>query len=288
MDRNWNFGNSNQPTPAAASAAQDYQQNALEQWLVSRILKKGVPSLSQEEVNVIFSSMQKFETEWHKITKQPLPENVRHQIADRVQQSSQNKFKSTIDQIPLFHKAVMQGDYEAVRGFLSKNSKSFVAAEDATRKTAVHMACKDGYADIVQVLADHSADLEVKDRTGRTPLHIACEYGQAKCVNLLLKYNVKSLEVQDGLGRNPFHLASCGESVQSIEYMVNRKPKLLNATDRNMRTGLFYSVLNANKSGAGEVKNYNYNYNKSGAGEANKSGAGSRNYNYINYFLKIL
>ncbi|CAD7923349.1 unnamed protein product [Amoebophrya sp. A120] len=236
---------SSRPPPAAT----------LERWLVSRIMKKGVPSLSQEEISVINASMPAFEEEWKAVTNQDLPPDVRSQLTDRLQKKeSQMRFED-LDQIPAFHRAVIQGDITRVKALLQKNVshvRRLLTATDTGKKTALHMAAKEGYVDIIQLLADHSAEMDAKDRTGRNPLHIACEYGQAKAVQMLLKFGINP-ELPDGLGRNAFHLACCSESLQSIDYLLARKPKLLQAVDKHQRTGLFYAVLNTHASGAGEI-----------------------------------
>lgn len=98
----------------------------------------------------------------------------------------------------------------------------------------------------MSTLIDHKANLQAVDRTGRTALHVASEYGKSKVVNALLKLSSGSeaSEVYDHIGRNCFHLACCAQSVQSIDFLVGRKPKLLNSVDKHQRTGLFYAILN--------------------------------------------
>ncbi|CAD7930299.1 unnamed protein product [Amoebophrya sp. A25] len=230
--------------------------SSLERWLVNRIQKKGVASLSQEEVSVVHAGLAAFEEEWQAATNNKLPDALRTQIIDRVQKKDASSKFSEVEQVPLFQKAVVSGDVARVRGLLGKSGtpgvQTLLAATDSGKKTVAHMAAKEGYADILQVLADHSAEMGSKDRTGRNPLHIACEYGQPKAVQLLLKLDVPA-EAADGLGRNAFHLACCGDSLQSLEYLLARKPKLLNSPDRHQRTGLFYAILNTHQSGAGEL-----------------------------------
>lgn len=40
------------------------------------------------------------------------------------------------------------------------------------------MACANGYKDVVSLILDHGADLNVVDNQYWTPLHLAAKYGQ--------------------------------------------------------------------------------------------------------------
>ncbi|KYO41301.1 unconventional myosin-XVI isoform D [Alligator mississippiensis] len=54
--------------------------------------------------------------------------------------------------------------------------------------TLLHMACANGYKDVVSLILDHGADLNVVDNQYWTPLHLAAKYGQTNLVKLLLTH----------------------------------------------------------------------------------------------------
>lgn len=54
-------------------------------------------------------------------------------------------------------------------------------------KTLLHYAANRGYLDIVQLLLEHGAKLNVQDKDKKTPLHEAMSYGRDKVARLLIE-----------------------------------------------------------------------------------------------------
>ncbi|KAK4534575.1 hypothetical protein CDCA_CDCA02G0600 [Cyanidium caldarium] len=61
------------------------------------------------------------------------------------------------------------------------------AAEESSGNTALHMACANGHASIVQLLLERGADASVCNQRGNTALHWAAMNGQLACVQALLR-----------------------------------------------------------------------------------------------------
>ena len=53
-------------------------------------------------------------------------------------------------------------------------------------RTALHMACEKGHAEVAEYLLAHEADMEARDSLGNTPLHVATQHQQTQLVQILL------------------------------------------------------------------------------------------------------
>ncbi|KAJ9098777.1 hypothetical protein QFC19_006253 [Naganishia cerealis] len=63
---------------------------------------------------------------------------------------------------------------------------------NASGKTALHLACQSGNADLVRTLCELGADYFLTDVQGNTPLHYASAWNQIECVRVLLEYGCPS------------------------------------------------------------------------------------------------
>jgi hypothetical protein len=81
--------------------------------------------------------------------------------------------------------AAVHGNAAAVSKFLSSSTGHPDAFDDG-RCTSLHHASNNGHSDIVRVLINAGADVNVADQTGRTALHLAARGGHGAIVKLLL------------------------------------------------------------------------------------------------------
>jgi hypothetical protein len=80
------------------------------------------------------------------------------------------------------------------------NLKELIGADPAlvsdlaikTQKTALHIAAKRGFLDVVSALVDRKADKDVIDKYGKTPLHYAAVNQRHDVVRFLLDANADS------------------------------------------------------------------------------------------------
>lgn len=79
-----------------------------------------------------------------------------------------------------------RGSDQAVRQLLEKDKSDIEATTDFTQETALHVASKNGHAEVVSRLIDAGAILTSQSRMGQTPLHLASEYGHVEVVSRLL------------------------------------------------------------------------------------------------------
>jgi len=79
------------------------------------------------------------------------------------------------------------------------------AASGHTVSTAVHECARQGFADVMEVLIKHNADVNATNEDGSTPLTVAMEEGQHEVVALLLRHGAVATKDADadGLDRRP-------------------------------------------------------------------------------------
>uniref|UniRef100_A0ACB8GE99 Uncharacterized protein n=1 Tax=Sphaerodactylus townsendi TaxID=933632 RepID=A0ACB8GE99_9SAUR len=73
-----------------------------------------------------------------------------------------------------------------VRNLLSNGGS--VNQKNSEGVTLLHIACANGYKDVVSLILDHGANVNVVDNHYWTPLHLAAKFGQANVVKLLLAH----------------------------------------------------------------------------------------------------
>jgi ankyrin repeat protein len=95
-----------------------------------------------------------------------------------------------------------------------------------------------GHLNIVELLVQKGADLNVQDHNSRTPLHLACSGGHLNIVELLVQKGA-DLNVQDSYSRTPLHLACSGGHLNIVELLV-QKGADLNVQDKDSRTPLHF------------------------------------------------
>ena len=243
------------------------EDDAIEAYLVSKIIKRGLPALTNDEVSVAFHS-RSFGKEWVRITGSAMPDKLRTAMTDRMEKQSHNPSNRRqfgapsgippqaaslpADQpreLPL-HVAIVSGDADKVREVLTRaeNLRDVLeASSDTSRRTAIHLAARQGDVAILELLVDFGASIESRDGAGRTALHVASEYGRGSACGLLMRLG-SDPETQDGAGRSAFHLSCCSETTDLPLIFLSRRPALLENSDRYGRTGLFYAAMHSNES----------------------------------------
>ena len=86
--------------------------------------------------------------------------------------------------VPLYY-AAMLGFRDLAEHLIAEHPKH-VIAEGGLKRTPMHVAASRGHADILSLLLDHGAKVDMRDRSGRTPLYRASEYGHLKAGQVLL------------------------------------------------------------------------------------------------------
>ncbi|XP_045602948.1 E3 ubiquitin-protein ligase MIB2 isoform X3 [Procambarus clarkii] len=165
-----------------------------------------------------------------------------HQLLDTEQDSS------VVDQLV---REAAQGHTQAVSHLLAKHPDKVDGR--STGKTCLQVACHQGHMDIVRLLLDHKASLDIADDDGDlalhyaafgnqpeimelllrknasinvvnkgrcSALHVAVNKQHAACVKVLLKYNC-DVNVQDSYGDTALHDAIGKDSIEILELLGN-------------------------------------------------------------------
>lgn len=194
-----------------------------------------------------------------------------HQLLDTEQDSS------VVDQLV---REAAQGHTQAVSHLLAKHPDKVDGRSSG--KTCLQVACHQGHMDIVRLLLNHKASLDIADDDGDlalhyaafgnqpeimelllrknasinivnkgrcSALHVAVNKQHAACVKVLLKYNC-DVNVQDSYGDTALHDAIGKESIEILELLGNSPH--LDLTLRNKRgfNVLHHAALKGNNFAA--------------------------------------
>jgi ankyrin repeat protein len=102
--------------------------------------------------------------------------------------------------------------------------------------SALQIAARDGLFEISRKLLEHNAEVEACDYHGSTPLLLASYYGHTEVVRLLLDYNA-AVCARDRDGDTPLHSAAgCGH-LEITRMLLERRPEV-NCPNKNGSTPL--------------------------------------------------
>ncbi|KAI9647517.1 hypothetical protein NHQ30_003902 [Ciborinia camelliae] len=105
----------------------------------------------------------------------------------------------------LLHIAATQGNLDVVK--MLKDHKPFAAQKDNDGCTALHLAAKEGWVNVVEIiLTDFGADPEAISEINRTPLHVASENGHVDVAKELVNRGA-NITAQTRSGCYPVNLA---------------------------------------------------------------------------------
>ena len=78
--------------------------------------------------------------------------------------------------------------------------------------TPLHIAVKEGYLDMCQMLLEHEADVRARDNKGNTPLHLALSHEHVEISGILLEYNAE-VNCRNEDGSTPLLIASSNGNI---------------------------------------------------------------------------
>eukprot|EP00746_Dinoflagellata_sp_MGD_P165238 gnl/MRDRNA2_/MRDRNA2_94393_c0_seq1.p1 gnl/MRDRNA2_/MRDRNA2_94393_c0~~gnl/MRDRNA2_/MRDRNA2_94393_c0_seq1.p1 ORF type:complete len:244 (+),score=55.58 gnl/MRDRNA2_/MRDRNA2_94393_c0_seq1:77-733(+) len=106
--------------------------------------------------------------------------------------------------------AVEVGNTEEVHLLLERKRANADATRQVTKTTALHTACRTGNAELVELLLNHKAALNVQEASccgARTPLHLAVKADFLDISSILLRSGASPL-IRDARGLTPLHIAA--------------------------------------------------------------------------------
>ena len=107
----------------------------------------------------------------------------------------------TFDQYLLYSARV--GDLDGIKECIDEDIP-VDTLEAETSNTSLHMACANGFDEIVKFLIEKGADINAKNISGNTPLHWACLNGKSSIVDILLEQKVDDKHLVDVNAKNIF------------------------------------------------------------------------------------
>uniref|UniRef100_A0A8I3WPH8 CCDC144C-like coiled-coil domain-containing protein n=1 Tax=Callithrix jacchus TaxID=9483 RepID=A0A8I3WPH8_CALJA len=139
------------------------------------------------------------------------------------------------------HRAALQGDAAKVRRCLLKGRSRDVDARDRKDRTALHLACAYGRAEVVSLLLSRNCQTDVGDRLNRTPLMKAVHSQNENCSISLLKHGANP-NIQDVYGNTALHYAVYNEGTSLAEKLLFHSANI-EAVNKEGNTPLLLAVI---------------------------------------------
>jgi ankyrin repeat protein len=139
--------------------------------------------------------------------------------------------------------AAATGDLEALEKLLALPSVD-VNKGDYDKRTAIHLAAGEGHVDVIKLLIQHNADVNVEDRFGNRPLDDAQRGKRAEVINLLRQHNaLPGSNAQQSADLIAAAAAGDVEEVQKLLDSEDMKEYAINASDYDRRTCLHVAAV---------------------------------------------
>uniref|UniRef100_A0A8D8A120 Ankyrin-1 n=1 Tax=Culex pipiens TaxID=7175 RepID=A0A8D8A120_CULPI len=148
---------------------------------------------------------------------------------------------------------------------------------DSSTKTALHIAAQRGHNDVIKLLINSKADVNIQNGKGQSPLHfsptpktynllvreganenvtdcngntvlhIAARDNRLELVEFLLNKKSSDVDCKNRIGQTAFHFASYGGHERIVELLI-RKNANINVKDNLAKTAIFYAVKREHSS----------------------------------------
>eukprot|EP00249_Psilotum_nudum_P036106 c6342_g1_i1 orf=390-2159(+) len=141
-------------------------------------------------------------------------------------------------------KLVTKGDMEDIRDALERDEE-IINELDSQGKAALHVAISTGRPELVQLLLEFSADLEIRNKAGRTALHEAAAAGEALMVELLLANGART-KAKSSTGWTALHYAVTAGHLEVVRLLLDMGTKTDDAT-KDGRTAIHMAVAEGHK-----------------------------------------
>ncbi|XP_075998326.1 ankyrin repeat domain-containing protein 26 isoform X3 [Genypterus blacodes] len=135
------------------------------------------------------------------------------------------------------HKAAFLGDVAKLKQLVKKND---INQLDKENRTALHIACASGHADVVQFLVESKAKLNLCDNQNKSALMKAVQGQHERCVNVLLENHAEP-NLVDINGNTALHLAANIPAISTAMLLVENEADI-NAQNKEGFTPLAVSV----------------------------------------------
>ncbi|XP_065596978.1 LOW QUALITY PROTEIN: ankyrin repeat domain-containing protein 26-like [Cyrtonyx montezumae] len=135
------------------------------------------------------------------------------------------------------HRAAAAGVLVQVRQALKKYR---IDGRDKEQRTALHLACANGHADVVTFLVENNCKLNLPDTDNRSPLMKAVQCQQEKCATVLLEHGADP-NLADASGNTALHMAAVAPNT-SLARMLIEHSAHIDAKNKEGCTPLILAV----------------------------------------------
>ena len=121
-----------------------------------------------------------------------------------------------------FLKAAEDGDFKKIKSIIDKevNIKSLIETKDKENNTALILASKFGYIEVVKILIENGADVNAKNNDNSTALIEAAISGNYETVKLLIE-NEADINIKNNDGKTALDFAEENDYKNIIELLKN-------------------------------------------------------------------
>jgi hypothetical protein len=145
--------------------------------------------------------------------------------------------------VPLYY-AAMLGFRDLAEHLIAEHPKH-VNALGGREKTPMHVAASAGHTDILSLLLEHGAGVDIREDFGLTPLHIASRSGQPKAGQFLLDRGANIEARSYEYYNTPLYFAAYSGRVECFRMLLKRGA-VIDAPDSDSNTPLHVAVKSRN------------------------------------------
>ena len=215
------------------------------QHVLDKFKRKGFHHLTLEELAITQISPNWAE-EFKAATSEEWPQ-YQEKVMDRLSRAKFNMKWLSREQTSGFSNlfsVVVRGDLKMLEEYIRINNiKACKQAVDDSKKTCLHLACREGHTGIVEYLVGQGWSIEARDKLLSTPLHLACSSGHSNIVGFLLLRGADT-RAKDNLGRSALLFAVCSQSTETVEALLKHDGSLIECKDYTGRSALHYAIFN--------------------------------------------
>ena len=145
-----------------------------------------------------------------------------------------------------FLKAAEDGDFKKIKSIIDKevNIKSLIETKDKENNTALILASKFGYIEVVKILIENGADINAKDNGGTTALMNAStedDYINYEICKLLIE-NGANVNDKDLQGANALIYASTFGNYETVKLLIENGVEI-NTQNKDGYTALMEAAI---------------------------------------------
>ena len=124
------------------------------------------------------------------------------------------------------------------------NTSETIREEPQKGITPIHWASVHGRTEVVKLLLDMKADVNVRDTDGFTPLYIAAQNGHTEVVKLLLDHKADVNASRHTDGATPLYIAAWNGHTEVVKLLLDHKADLNASRHTDGSTPLYIAATN--------------------------------------------